>query len=624
MLQQNAEIKTALILAARALDQKQPNEARKALRDVPLIAEESAYSKISAALWKRIALESCSVDLPTIAINELINAFSAVNAAVHNEKFLWNAYEALPKVEKYIGPVDATALVASSLWSRIVNAKEGFFLLVFELFYRGGNAELCRSALEQYLRSNRSFVPTYWTWLLFTRTLPKNDHASVAQTMHDVLSATNRTDLVPLISVYLQQSWQKPVSEIVDGALALADPAHRACVADGMIDLGYMPDDLPIVVKAFAELRLSAEQAQFDEAFMQARLANAQERWGDAIQYSNRAAGSIRHRFSSETLRAHALAHLGEREEARRVLNDIRNDQTADIYKQSRATFVQINVERLEAGLPPLDKIDSKMLSELPGRPLAQSLWVGPKLRWIERLAIRSYLQNGWRFQLYVYDLPKDVPEGCEILDASAIIPEKEVFREGRRSGVHAGSLGAFSDLFRYRLLYERGGMWTDTDVINFRKFDPDGQKFICTELSDAGVVSLNGAVMAAPAHDPFMGRAYERSSEILASDKMVFTRIGPFLLAELLLEAGPGEVELMRPGFLSPINWMNTGSLLQSYDTMAALPTFKSAVNLHVYTEMWRLLGLGLDAPPPADTFLGRLYDDHFGENTSRESRVA
>ena len=89
-----------------------------------------------------------------------------------------------------------------------------------------------------------------------------------------------------------------------------------------------------------------------------------------------------------------------------------------------------MTAELARRGLPPLQERPRKAFPATPGRPLAQSLWVGRKLRWIERLAIKSYLDNGWRFQLYAYDDPDNVPDGCEVLDAAAIIPAKDVFRE--------------------------------------------------------------------------------------------------------------------------------------------------------------------------------------------------
>jgi hypothetical protein len=65
----------------------------------------------------------------------------------------------------------------------------------------------------------------------------------------------------------------------------------------------------------------------------------------------------------------------------------------------------------------------------------------------------------------------------------------------------------------------------------------------------------------------------------------------------------------------------MNTASLLQPFDAVMARQEFRQAINIHVYTEMWRTLGLGLDRPPSKETFLGRLYADHFGEQNPTEA---
>ena len=62
-----------------------------------------------------------------------------------------------------------------------------------------------------------------------------------------------------------------------------------------------------------------------------------------------------------------------------------------------------------------------------------------------------------------------------------------------------------------------------------------------------------------------------------------------------------------------------NTASLLQPFERMMAREDMRQAVNLHVYTEMWRTLGLGLDRPPEPDTFIGRLYAHHTSARKTR-----
>jgi hypothetical protein len=591
-------VKEALLSAARALDDGKPDDARTLLRAAPLTPGEHGLRPVALALWQRLLADAAGM-MSADDRRAIDPSLKAVTAAVKDASYIWNAYEAIPVLEATIGAGDTAALFATALWDRVLDGPEGLFTSVFELLFRGGNPH-CLEAWRQYLDAHKDYVPIYWHWLLLTKTFARGHRA--AARAGALLEEARRADLLPLFDVYLQQMRQAPVADIVATALALADPAQRLRVADYMTGMGYMPDELPVVVSAFAKL---APNDAASIAFMAARLANAEGRWHDAVAQTTIAAADQRYKDSAALVQAHALARLHEKERARDILDAVSADPKAADWLHARAMFIRVTAQQIEDGVALPEEKAPPRFAVTPGRPLAQSLWVGKRLRWIGRLAIKSYLDHGWRFQLYAYDDVADVPPGCEVLSASAIIPEKEVFTEGTGSGLHAGSVGAFSDLFRYRLLYERGGMWTDTDVVNFRRFDPDGRKFVSTELSDAGLVSLNGAMMAAPARDPFVARAYERAAALLKSDKMFFTRIGPYLLAELVAEMGSGVVELMSPGFLSPISWMNTGSLLQPYESVAARPAMRDAVNLHVYTEMWRLLGLGLDAPPNRETFI-------------------
>src|SRR6202022_3270560 len=52
-------------------------------------------------------------------------------------------------------------------------------------------------------------------------------------------------------------------------------------------------------------------------------------------------------------------------------------------------------------------------------------------------------------------------PAGVRLMPAAQILPRALLFTHRR-----SGSLGSFSDWFRYRLLRERGGLWADADVV--------------------------------------------------------------------------------------------------------------------------------------------------------------
>jgi hypothetical protein len=89
-----------------------------------------------------------------------------------------------------------------------------------------------------------------------------------------------------------------------------------------------------------------------------------------------------------------------------------------------------------------------------------QSLWIGPELSKLEQLCIKSYLDNGHEFHLYVYEDVKGIPAGTTIKDANEILDKSEIFYYQNKS------VAAFSNLFRYTLLYKKGGYWSDTDCI--------------------------------------------------------------------------------------------------------------------------------------------------------------
>ena len=94
------------------------------------------------------------------------------------------------------------------------------------------------------------------------------------------------------------------------------------------------------------------------------------------------------------------------------------------------------------------------------------SLWIGKRLGAVERACLRSVARQGHRVSLYCYERPEGVPERVETRDARDIIPEASIFRN------RAGSVGHFSDWFRYELQKRSLGTWVDTDIYLLRPLD--------------------------------------------------------------------------------------------------------------------------------------------------------
>src|SRR5690242_14854394 len=107
---------------------------------------------------------------------------------------------------------------------------------------------------------------------------------------------------------------------------------------------------------------------------------------------------------------------------------------------------------------------------------IVNALWIGNKLSKLELLTISSFIANGHDFHLWTYsDIVTPLPSRVTIRRADDILPRRAVFRSigaGLETGVGNGSFAAFSDLFRYKLLYETGGYWTDMDMTCLKSLD--------------------------------------------------------------------------------------------------------------------------------------------------------
>lgn len=97
--------------------------------------------------------------------------------------------------------------------------------------------------------------------------------------------------------------------------------------------------------------------------------------------------------------------------------------------------------------------------------PIVCSFWHGP-MSWLERLCITSFIAQGHRFDLYSYERPEGLPEGCGWRDAAEIVPREDIFfYKGDRSPA------VFADYFRLMLMVREAGIWVDCDMLCVRPF---------------------------------------------------------------------------------------------------------------------------------------------------------
>lgn len=153
-----------------------------------------------------------------------------------------------------------------------------------------------------------------------------------------------------------------------------------------------------------------------------------------------------------------------------------------------------------------------------PDNRIVHGLWIGKHLSKLELLTLQSFIRHGHEFHLWLYG-PLDTPLPDEVIleNASQIIPANRIVMKRSSddmTGVGKNSYGPFSDLFRYKLLYERGGYWVDMDVTCLRPFN----------IRDAYLfrshrIGVMGNVMKSPRYSQVMGKAYKRTLAAIGRD---------------------------------------------------------------------------------------------------------
>lgn len=160
------------------------------------------------------------------------------------------------------------------------------------------------------------------------------------------------------------------------------------------------------------------------------------------------------------------------------------------------------------------------------GNQIVHGMWIGNTLGSIELLTLKSFVRAGHEFHLWVYSpLTTDVPAGVVIEDAHTIIPKDQVFQYPEDAHMDMefgkGSYAGFSDLFRYKLLYEHGGWWTDMDVTCLKPFSMCDPYFFRNHWE----LPVVGNVMKVPRHSKLMAYCLERTMAEVDANNTVWNK---------------------------------------------------------------------------------------------------
>jgi hypothetical protein len=234
---------------------------------------------------------------------------------------------------------------------------------------------------------------------------------------------------------------------------------------------------------------------------------------------------------------------------------------------------------------------------------IMQTLWVGPRLSTMSRMALQSFLDHGHEVHLYCYARVDGAPAGIVFRDAGEILPEHQVF--AYRSGFGRGSYSAFSNYFRYKLLLDRGGWWVDADVVCLRPWTFEEEHVFASERVDRRTdsVTTSSCAIKQPAGSPLMAWTW-KACQRTNPDDLRWGEVGPRLLHEAVETFGWWE-SVRRPQVFNPVDSFDWGALV---DAARAPVLGTDTCAVHLWHQMWREHGADPEARYDADCLYERL----------------
>ena len=247
---------------------------------------------------------------------------------------------------------------------------------------------------------------------------------------------------------------------------------------------------------------------------------------------------------------------------------------------------------------------DTQLFHSMKSTHVFQSFWYGAALSPYEWLCLCSFVKRGIEFHLYSYDDDLVVPEGVLLKDAREIYPEDAVFFYQKGPG--KGSVAAFANMFRYKLLYDRGGWWVDTDVLYTGESLPPESTYYGLERGSI----VNCAIMRFEPGDLIMQKCMKRSENM--GGNVFWGSGGPHLLTEVIKELGEME-KAAPPEYAYPIPWREVSAFYNPEQTAGINKQIqsRSIPFMHIWNEVLSRIGIQKNIAPPKGSYLAETATD-------------
>ena len=270
--------------------------------------------------------------------------------------------------------------------------------------------------------------------------------------------------------------------------------------------------------------------------------------------------------------------------------------------------------EIMSAKVPLKSPIDKGIeLDNDPNNQIFQSLWIGDELSDMEKLSIQSFLDHGHVFHLYTYGEVKGVPPGTIVKDGNEILSKDEIF------AYKNGSYSAFSNLFRFTMLYKKGGYWVDTDFVCLKPIYFDASYVIVTEPNENYTEQLPTSCFI---------KLPKGSKEAEEAIKIQYSHKKRILSGEISWSSGPATVGTIVNQFGLQKYFLNWDQICTCFchhslslvnpeekprkEIMTSIDETKNMIGIHLWHECWRRHGLDKNGTYPENSIYQQLRNKY------------
>ena len=176
-------------------------------------------------------------------------------------------------------------------------------------------------------------------------------------------------------------------------------------------------------------------------------------------------------------------------------------------------------------------------------------------------------------------------PYGVELSQAADVVPR------GLFEQILAGSeIRYFSDVFRYAVLYEHGGLWLDSDVVLLRPFPFRGDHFFNLQWRSGvkGEHFICGDAIHAKPHSRHLRNLYEMSLAcFFDGGAQDFGDVGPKLLSDYVASDEGAELRdrVFSPVFFNSIDWTESDRFDRPLQELADYLNDERVFGVHMWT---------------------------------------